>query len=125
VTIDPPLPRWHAALAYALLGPPALDLTETGSPRIDALVAELANRCGGPEELRRQVVAARRRDLWPYAVPEDLRRGLGAAQFGAAWTALIREIGPDADATRPVVSERALNPAEHRLVVDRPPHHGG
>jgi hypothetical protein len=131
VTPEPPSPRWQAALAYALLGPPVRDLAETGAPRVADLVADLADRSGGVEALRREVSKARARawarGTWPYAVPGALREGLGAAQFAAALTALLAELPPDggANAARSVVRDRALTADERRLLADRPPHHGG
>lgn len=113
-------PRWHAALAYALVGPPVRDLPEPGTPKVAQLIAAL----GGAESLRAEVAAARAAGPWPVSVPAELRRGLGAAQFAAAWTALLTELGPTTNA-RPVVSDRALTNEERRLLADRPPHHGG
>lgn len=114
-------PRWHAALAYALLGPPARDLPETGTPKVAQLIADL----GGVDALRAEAVGARAARTWPVAVPAELRRGLGAAQFAAAWTALLSELGPLTTNARPVVADRALTADERRLLADRPPHHGG
>ena len=71
------------------------------------------------------MAAARDSGPWPYAVPAELRRGLGAAQFAAAWTALLTELGPLTTNARPVVTDRALTSDERRLLADRPPHHGG
>ena len=114
-------PRWHAALAYALLGPPIRDLTEPGAPRLDVLLAEL----GGRETVRDRAIAARTGDPdWPYEVPAELRVGLGAAQYAAAWTALVSALGPLTANARPVVTDRALTADERRLLADRPPHHG-
>ena len=116
-----PQPRWHAALAYALLGPPARDLAESGVPQLDRLLADL----GGVAVVRAQVLAARAAGPWPYEVPAELRRGLGAAQYAAAWRAVLGELGPLTTNARPVVADRALTADERRLLADRPPHHGG
>jgi hypothetical protein len=113
--------RWHAALAYALLGPPVRDLPDVGTPRVAALVADL----GGVEVLRAEVARARASGRWPHAVPAELRQGLGAAQFAAAWTALLIELGPLTTSARSVVTDRALTADERRLLAGRPPHHGG
>lgn len=113
--------RWHAALAYALLGPPVRDLPEPGTPKVAQLIASL----GGAESLRDDVLEARAAGPWPVAVPAELRLGLGAAQFAAVWTALLTELGPLTTNARPVVADRALTADERRLLADRPPHHGG
>jgi hypothetical protein len=121
VTTEQTKPRWHAALAYALLGAPVRDLPEPGTPRVAELIADL----GGADSLRAAVVEARAAGSWPVAVPEELRRGLGAAQLAAALTALLTELGPLTTNARPVVADRALTADERRLLADRPPHHGG
>jgi hypothetical protein len=113
--------RWHAALAYALLGAPVRDLPESGTPRVAELIADL----GGVESLRAAVAEARSSGSWPVAIPDELRRGLGAAQLAAVWTALLTELGPLTTNARPVVADRALTADDRRLLADRPPHHGG
>lgn len=113
--------RWHAALAYALLGAPVRDLPETGTPRVADLIADL----GGLESLRAEVAEVRDSGSWPVTVPDELRRGLGAAHFTAVWTVLLTELGPLTTNARPVVSDRAPTNDERRLLADRPPHHGG
>ena len=115
------LPRWHAALAYALLGPPIRELAEPGVPQIARLLDDL----GGVLAVRPQVLAARGAGRWPYEVPPDLRTGLGAAQYAAAWRALVGALGPLTTNARPVVTDRALTADERGLIADRPPHHGG
>ena len=116
-----PPPRWHTALAYALLGPPIRELAESGVPRVAQLLADL----GGPAAVRAQVIDAREAGPWPYEVPAELRAGLGAAQYAAAWRALVDALGPLTTNARPVVTDRALTADERRLIADRPPHHGG
>ena len=118
---DPSLPRWHAALAYALLGPPVRALSEPGTPQVAELIAEL----GGVEVVRERVRAAQQADPWPYALPDDLRRGLGPAQLTAAWRATVAAVGAETTIARPVVTDRALTADDRRLLADRPPHHGG
>lgn len=116
------MPRWHAALAYALLGPPVRDLPEPGTPRI----ADLLDALGGRDRVRAHAVEARAgAETWPYEIPAELREGLGAAQYAAAWTALTTALGPLTANARPVLTDRALTADERRLVADRPPHHGG
>lgn len=117
---DQPLRRWHAALAYALLGPPVCALPEPGQPRIETLIADL----GGADAVRAAVRAAPPANSWPHPVPAELRDGLGAAQLAAAWTALLAALGPLTTDARPVVTDRALTAEERRLLADRPPHHG-
>src|SRR4051812_17766769 len=113
-------PRWHAALAYALLGPPVRDLTEPGVPNAPRLLADL----GGADTVRRAVIAARDSGTWPFEVPAELTAGLGAAQYAAAWTSVLSALGPLTANARPVVADRALTAEERRLLADRPPHHG-
>lgn len=113
-------PRWHAALAYALLGPPVRDLVEPGAPSAARLLADL----GGAETVRRAVVTARESGTWPYQVPDELAAGLGPAQFAAAWTAVLTALGPLSTSSRPVLADRPLTADERRLLIDRPPHHG-
>jgi hypothetical protein len=115
-----PVLRWHAALAYALLGPPVRDLVEPGVPKPKMLIDDL----GGVESVRARVVAARRSGPWPYQVPPTVSEGLGAAQYAAAWTAVLAVLGPLATTTPPMVADRALTADERRLQADRPPHHG-
>jgi hypothetical protein len=114
-------PRWHAALAYALLGPPVRDLTEPRVPSAPRLLADL----GGPDTVRRAVIAARDSRIWPYEVPAELTEGLGAAQYAAAWTSVLSALGPLTRNARPVAADRPLTAEERRLLADRPPHHGG
>jgi hypothetical protein len=121
VTTEQTVQRWHAALAYALLGAPVRDVPEPGTPRVAELIADL----GGVESVRAGVAEARISGPWPVSVPDELRRGLGAAQFAAVWTALLAELGPLTTNARPVVSGRSLTDDERRLSADRPPHHGG
>ncbi len=121
MSIEQPDRRWHAALAYALLGPPVRDLTEDGTPSAPELIADL----GGVERVRIEVARARASGPWPFTVPAELRRPLGAAQFTAVWTALLAELDPLTTDTRPAVTDRALTADERRLLADRPPHHGG
>lgn len=113
--------RWQAALAYALVGPPVRDLTETGRPDVRRLLTEL----GGVQVVVESVRTVRERGPWPYEVPRELLRGLGAAQYAAAWTAVLDALGPLTANARPVVTDRALTADERRLLADRPPHHGG
>lgn len=118
---DQKSPRWHAALAYALLGPPVRELAEPGTPRPAGLIADL----GGAEAVRRAILTARAAGTWPFDVPAELRKGLGAAQYAAAWSAVLAELNALNANDRPVVTDRALTADERRLLADRPPHHGG
>ncbi|HEU5485569.1 MAG TPA: hypothetical protein VFU98_11730 [Microlunatus sp.] len=120
MTAAQPVPRWQAALAYALVGPPERELSEPGRPDPDRLLAEL----GGADAVREAVRIVRRSGEWPHQVPVEMRTGMGAAQYAAAWSAVLEALGPvDANA-RPVVTDRALTTEERRLLADRPPHHG-
>lgn len=97
------------------------ELSEPGTPRVAELIADL----GGLQVLREAVLEAQASGRWPFVVPDELREDLGAAQFAAAWGALLDGLGPLTRNARPVVSDRALTYDDRRLLVDRPPHHGG
>jgi hypothetical protein len=116
---------WHRALAYAITGIRMDDLGRQSRPDLPALAAEITRRMGGIEELRAEV----RKWLdaggpWPYPVPDDLREGLGAAQWLAALTGLRQRLELDPQPSRPVITDRAPDTAERRLLEDVPPHHG-
>ena len=118
--------RWHAALAYAVLGavPAGLDEPGSGRPELARLVDDLAGTDpGGIRGVRRRVETARRSGPWPFRVPTELARDLGPAQFAAALTELRRSLGVDATSA-PVITDRPLTAAERRLAGEVPPHHG-
>jgi hypothetical protein len=116
---------WHPALAYAITGIRMDDLGRQSRPDLPALAAEITRRVGGIEALRADV--RERLDAggpWPYPVPDDLRQGLGAAQLLAALTGLRQRLELDPRPSRPVITDRAPDAAERRLLEDVPPHHG-
>ena len=121
---DVPL-RWHQALGFAILGRVETDLGEQTRPEPAVLAAELArSEPGGREGLRAEITDRRASGLvWPYVVPADLRSGLGAAQFAAAFGELCRLLDLDSGPRR-IVSGRSLDPAEQALLREVPPHHG-
>ncbi len=96
--------RWHQALAYAVSGERRPELGEQEAPDLDAVVEALVGRPRGA-----------------YAVPDDLREGIGAAQLAALLTALRARL---ATQPRPVLADRAPDADERRLLADVPPHHG-
>ncbi len=116
---------WHPALAYAITGVRMDDLGRQSHPDLAALAAEITERMADVDQLRARI---RERQVagqpWPYPVPDDLRAGLGAAQWLAALTGLRRLLKLDPAPTRPVLSDRAPDAAERRLLDDVPPHHG-
>lgn len=120
------LRSWHRALAYAITGEQWDGLAEQSAPDLEELAALIEARCpGGLPRLRETVVRRRSAGApWPYPVPAELRAGLGAAQWLAALTALRRLLGLDPAAARPVLSSRAPDADERRLLADVPPHHG-
>ena len=95
---------WHQALAYALTGERRAELGEQEEPDLEVVVAALAGR-----------------PLGAYAVPADLRAGIGAAQLAALVTQLRTRLAPR---PRPVLADRAPDADERRLLADVPPHHG-
>ncbi len=119
-----PTARWHAAIAYALLGE-ELDLPEPALPRPTSLVAELASAGWTARRVRSHAVdqvGAER--VWPHPIPVGLRESCGAAQLSAALGETRRLLGLQALDTRPPSSRTALNADELRLLRDVPPHHG-
>ncbi|GAB3922357.1 hypothetical protein GCM10011575_14020 [Microlunatus endophyticus] len=118
--------RWNAALAYAITGQRWDDLAESGKPELVQLADEIRRRYpGGVEALQARIIGRVQQDEpWPYEVPDDLRAGLGAAQWWAALSQLRRRlaVGPQPD--RPVLSDRKPDADEQRLLRDVPPHHG-
>lgn len=118
--------RWNAALAYAITGLRWDDLAEPAGPELEPVAVEIAQRFpGGIEALRAGIIGhLQRGGQWPYPVPDDLRAGLGAAQWWAALTQLRRRLGVGPQPERPVLSERPPDADERRLLQDVPPHHG-
>jgi hypothetical protein len=105
-------PAWHQALAYAVTGQRQPELGYQAQPDLAVLAGRL-----------RTFVAADATFVGPpHRVPDDLMRGIGAAQFQAALAELrVLLAGRLAG---PVVSSRPLTAEELRLDADRPPHHG-
>jgi hypothetical protein len=121
----PSLP-WHEALAYALTGGRWDDLGTQQRPDLDAVAGLIDARHPGGVPALRAAVAARRAagEPWPHPLPDDLRRGLGAAQWLAALTGLRNLLDLDPAPDRPVLSDRAPDAEERRLLAEVPPHHG-
>lgn len=115
--------RWHAALTFALFGHVPDGLAETGRLDLAAFLEDLGQRWpGGLQAARAEIARQRSTVRWPHVVPEDLRRGLGPAQFAAAVASISRTLGADPVATkRP--GERGLDTEERRLQAEVPPHH--
>ncbi|HEY9291894.1 MAG TPA: hypothetical protein VIP98_11490 [Microlunatus sp.] len=122
---DPAGVCWHQALAYAIIGRRLDGLGTQPVPDLavvsDAIVSQLP---GGLIELR-EVIREHRAagEPWPYPVPDDLRQGIGAAQWIAALNALRQRLDLD-NPERPVLSDRPPDPDEQRLLREVPPHHG-
>ncbi len=95
---------WHQALAFAVTGERRPDLGTQPVPDLDVVAVALAGR-----------------QLGAYAVPADLREGIGAAQLAALVTALRARLAPGG---RPVLADRPPDADERRLLADVPPHHG-
>ena len=85
---------WHQALAYALLGCRYPGLARQQQPDLAGLMLDLEREVRAADEpLNVAVTAARARAVrWPYPVPADLMHGLGAAQFTAALSELVRRL---------------------------------
>lgn len=115
---------WHAALLFAITGDRTADAGRQQRPDLAAVSDWLTGRPGGLKRLRADI--ARRRadgEPWPHPLPDDLRRGLGAAQLLAALAELRRQLLLD-EPERPVLSDRPLDRDDRRLLADVPPHHG-
>jgi hypothetical protein len=118
-------PRWHQALAYALLGQVYPALGTQRNPDLAALVEDLdrlfpGGRTGLIETIA--VVRSARDGRWPRVVPDDLRTDLGPAQFAAALTELRHRLGLEGRPQR-TPSARSPDAAERALLRDVPPHH--
>jgi len=124
MTADPGPPRWHTALAVALVGE-ELALAEPGRPDVALLLADLAaagwsaDRIGDHARARMAGEQA-----WPHAVSPRLRAGCGAAQFHAALASARAALGLASLETRGPSVRTRLDPDEQRLMRDVPPHHG-
>lgn len=119
------VPAWHQALAYALTGSRFAALGRQAQPDLPELLADLERQLPGGWDRLRRYVAGRRAagEPWPYAVPPDLRAGLGAARFLAVRSALVQTLGLTPAPAQPTVRARPLTAEERRLVDDAPPHH--
>jgi hypothetical protein len=95
---------WHQALVFAMTGERRPELGRQDAPDLDMVVEALGARPRGA-----------------YAVPPDLRQGIGAAQLAAVLTALRGRLA--ASGSRPVLAERAPDADERRLLAEVPPHH--
>ncbi len=118
-----PVPRWHAALGYALVGE-ELAPAETGRPDPEQLVAQLA--AAGWDAGR---IAAHAHDRagaeqpWPHPIPDALRQGCGAAQLFAALGRARGLLGLMTLETRGPSARTRLDADEQRLLRDVPPHY--
>ncbi len=117
------LPRWHAALSYALLGRVPETVADSGEVDMAQLLRDLDRMPGGLAAVRAEIARRGSAQTWPHSVPENLSHGLGAAQFASALATLRRELGVDARA-RTAGAARSLDADERRLQADVPPHHG-
>jgi hypothetical protein len=95
---------WHQALVFAVTGERRPELGLQDAPDLDAVVEAVGGRPTGA-----------------YAVPADLREGIGPAQLAALLTELRSRLGRG---SRPVLADRAPDADERRLLADMPPHHG-
>jgi hypothetical protein len=119
-------PHWHAALALAITGLRWDAVDEPGTPAPRRLAAEIADRYPGGVVALQQMINSRRAtgQPWPYEVPGDLRRGIGAAQWLAALAAVRDGLGLDQPARSSVHADRPPDADERRLLGEVPPHHG-
>lgn len=118
-------PTWHQALAYALVGELLPGLGRQPVPEIQTLIMAL-EAAGGPGWVRTRVVSrAADGGPWPYAVPDQLMQGLGAAQFAAALRQLRERLDLDSVFQGSRVARAVPRTAgDERLLREVPPHHG-
>jgi hypothetical protein len=117
-------PKWHSALAFALVGV-RVELVETGQPDPQELLVELASMGWDPVRISdhaHEMVAAER--PWPHPVPRQLRDGCGAAQFHASVNRARQLLKLESLETLPPSERQELNSDEVRLLREVPPHHG-
>lgn len=117
-------PRWHAALAAALVGED-LDLPEPGRPQLDTLLADLARAGWTGDRIGQHVATAiATGQAWPHPIPPQVRAGCGAAQLHAAIAAAREQLGLGSLEVRVPSRRSRLDPDEQRLLREVPPHHG-
>ena len=117
--------RWHQALTYAVTGESPDMLGEQASPDVVALARQLLSMSSTDALAVHRRATLQTGGSWPHPVPSELMAGLGYAQFGAALTQLIRELGldePGVVATQ--TSMVSVTPDVRRLLDEVPPHHG-
>jgi hypothetical protein len=117
---------WQEALAYAVTGIRWADLDRRAAPDLEDVADTIASRHPGGLPALREEIRARRSagEEWPHPLPVELLRKFGAAQWLAALTQLRRRLQLDPTPQRPVVSGRAPDAEERRLLAEVPPHHG-
>ncbi len=118
-------PRWHAALAWALVGHDVGLAEPADGPDPEQLAHDLA-AAGWPASRVRQhavdLLAAEQ--PWPHLIPDPVRAGCGAAQLLAALGRTRALLGLDALETRAPTARTRLDADEVRLLRDVPPHYG-
>ncbi len=107
---------WHRVLGFALTGE-ELDLPDHDTPQPAVLLAELAGLGWSGDRLRE---AARRN----HQPTQQMRAGLGAAQYAAAMAEVRRLLGATGAVSRVSSGRTGLDAADRRLLADRPPHWG-
>lgn len=117
--------HWHTALAFALTGQRWEGLDGPAVPDPDRLARQVSDRFDGGTDGLRAMITARRGSgkPWPFTVPDDLRAGLGAAQWLAALAAVRDRLGLDRRPSR-VPTDQLPDADERRLLREVPPHHG-
>ncbi len=117
-------PRWHDALAYALVGE-GFGYASGPTPHLERLILDLAESGWTSERIADHARCVVSEALpWPHPVPTSLRDGCGAAQFHAAVDRLRALLDLATMEKRPPSGRRRLNPDEERLMREVPPHHG-
>ncbi|MDN5570480.1 MAG: hypothetical protein L0G22_04355 [Propionibacteriaceae bacterium] len=116
-----PTQPWHRAIAYALVGE-ELELGEQAQPDLPALVADLTGLGWSADRIASLARARQASGGWPFVIPDDLRRGLGAAQLHAALGSARAELGLTTLTVLPPSRRKRLDPDERRLLGDVPPH---
>ena len=116
-------PRWHAALAYAVLGQVLDGLPEPARVDPAMLLADLDARWpGGLAAVRAELRTRGISRLPVQPLPADLVRDLPPAQLAAALQELQHRL--EVGSRGQVATDRGLDADERRLQADAPPHHG-
>lgn len=117
--------RWHRALTQAITGDSGSDMGLQNTPDTDGLAGKLLATLGASALAAHRHEVLLSGDPWPHPVATELMAGLGYAQFAAALTRLIQDLGLDEPGVVAASGTTApMTPVMRRLMEEVPPHHG-